>query len=209
MFLRLTFRHVYRSRPGQGDAPGHPYDQRPAVIDSADLVESWSGYALRRQGVQVVPYVIPEHEATNRVNFTSDTGTIRFWFRPNWGSPSEGGTGPGSYARLIELVGVTGTTPVVWWSVYANPQGTALYWSGQGPTGPVDFLSAELHWPAGTWHRITLSYSPTDSAVDAADVLLPFGTGLSIPPIPAAFDLGLVLGSDWAGTGTPKVSSTT
>jgi hypothetical protein len=83
----------------------YPPGQWPAVIEEADLVEGWSGYALRRQGTMAVPFLIPEIESTNRVNFTCGAGAIRFWFLHNWGSPSEGGTGPGGYARLIELVG--------------------------------------------------------------------------------------------------------
>ena len=179
----------------------YPNEQLPAVIEAADLVESWSGYALRRQGDQAAPFVISEHETTNRVNFAVGTGTIRFWFRPNWGSPSEGGSGPGNYARLIELIALDGGTPNVWWSLYVNPEGTALHCSGRGPTGPADYLTTDLHWPTATWHLVTLTYSTTNSALYIDQDLLATGTALPLPPTPLSLNLGLVLGSEWTGTG--------
>ena len=179
----------------------YPFGEAPPLIPEADLVESWSGYALRREGQRAVPFVVPETEPTNRVNFTCGTGTIRFWFRPNWGSASLDGRGPAGFARLVEMVSLNGATSTVWWSLYATPDGTALYCSGQGRTGPTDLLKTEIQWAAETWHLVALTYNPTNSTLFVDGALAALGDPLPVPPIPSAPEMALVLGSDLTGTG--------
>lgn len=178
----------------------YPADQAPAFIAEADLVESWSGYALRREGNSAMPFVIPEVELTNRVNFTCGTGTIRFWFHSTWGSASIHERGPGGYARLVELVGLNGSTSTVWWSLYASPDGNTLHVSGQGPVGPADFLQAEIQWAADTWHLVTLTYSPASCALFVDGELAGIGDPLPVPQPLTASELALVVGSDAVGS---------
>jgi len=93
----------------------YPFNAAPAAIPEASLVEIWSGYALQRAGARVVPFVVPELSDANRLNFTTDTGAIRFWFKPAWGSPAADERGPGNYARFLEMVslGNERSTPAV------------------------------------------------------------------------------------------------
>jgi len=181
----------------------YPFNAAPAAIPEESLVESWSGYALQRAGARGVPFVVPELSDANRLNFTTDTGAIRFWFKPAWGSPAAGERGPGNYARLLEMVslGNDRTTPAVQWSLYATPDGSALYVSGQGRARPRDYLRADLQWSADTWHLVLLAYTPTNSALYLDGELVTTGDGLPFPTAPAAPTLALVLGSEVAGTG--------
>ena len=179
----------------------YPFKTAPAALPEASLVESWSGYALQRAGERVTPWVVPEFASTHRLNFTTDTGAIRFWFKPAWGSPAAGERGPGGYARLLELVslGVNRSAPTVQWSLYALPDGSALYVSGQSRAGPRDYLRAGLQSSADTWHLILLAYTPTNSALYLDGELAALGDPLPFPTAPAAPTLALSLGSDAAG----------
>ena len=45
-----------------------------------DLVESWSGYALRRAGKAVTPFIVPALDQSGHTNVNCSDGAIRFWF---------------------------------------------------------------------------------------------------------------------------------
>ena len=178
----------------------YPLGEAPDAIAETDLVSSWSGYALRRAGERVTAFVVPQVTVNNRLNFTSGTGAVRIWFKPAWGSTDADGREPGSYARLLEIVslGNDQAAPVVQWSLYATPDGNALFASGQGQAGPRDYLHAAIQWPADSWHLVLLAYTTTNSALYLDGELAALGGLLPVPPATAA--LALVLGSDAAGT---------
>ncbi|MFN3409826.1 MAG: hypothetical protein ACK45B_12570 [Limisphaerales bacterium] len=171
-------------------------------IEAAQVAESWSGYALVRDALSVSPVAIPVLEPANGSrNFATDQGTIRFRFRPDWSSATHGGQGPGDYVRLLELVALGGREPQVMWSLYLNPEGTAVYLSGQGVGGPMDFLKAEVNWTAGQWRMLALAYDGggTTLTVDRAAVAV----GPALPPV-ATWQrdaLALVVGSALSGAG--------
>jgi hypothetical protein len=176
---------------------------RTAVgIEAAQVAESWSGFALVRDGLSPSPVAIPVLEPANGSrNFAADQGTIRFWFRPDWSSVTQGGQGPGDYVRLLELVALGGKEPQVVWSLYFNPEGTAVYLSGQGVGGPMDFLKAEVNWTAGQWRMLALAYDDggTTLTLDRAAVAV----GPALPPV-ATWQrdaLALVVGSALSGAG--------
>src|SRR5208282_2908851 len=44
------------------------------------------------------------YEPTNAAtNLTVDTGSVTFWFGPDWASTNQGGTGPGQWVQLIDV----------------------------------------------------------------------------------------------------------
>src|SRR5207244_12903978 len=65
-------------------------------------VASFSGNAVDVSGVPAL-LSYNEIEADNTTNFVCGTGMFEFWVRPHWASATNGGTGPGTYARFIEL----------------------------------------------------------------------------------------------------------
>ena len=156
----------------------YPFGEAPAAIPDADLVESFSGYALRRAGAQAVPWLIPITSENGHTNFTTEVGTIRFWFQPDWSSASRGGSGPGGYARLLEVRDGTSATPTVQWALYVAPDGAAVYASGQGALGPVDFLTAPIAWTNGQWHFVALTYTPTNTTLWLDDQVAAEGPAL-------------------------------
>ena len=168
--------------------------------ESAQMAESWSELALTRDAFVTLPVAIPVMDPFYRKrNFTTSTGTIRFWFRPEWSGVNAGGSGPRGFARLLELVTLSGKEPETLWSLYFSPEGDAVYLSGMGVSGATDFLKAEVKMTANHWHLISLNYDEkqTTLMVDAVVV----ATGAAMPPVASwkADALGLVVGSDITG----------
>ena len=166
--------------------------------DTASYQESWSGYALVRDGLTTLaPVVIPAAGTESRPNVAAGRGAVRFWFAPHWssGAATGDGKGPGHFARLLELVDGSGNVPVTRWSLYVNATGDTLYLSGWGGAGPGDFLKTAITLHANEWRLITVCYSPTNTALWLDAEVIATGEGIAAPTA-SATSLGLVVGSD-------------
>ena len=134
-----------------------PWDGVAINEDLATLVESFSGYALVREGWLAAPVVIPAASERKKPNVAPSYGSVRFWISPNWSSAGEkfGGNGPGNLARLVELVDFSGKKPVLRWSLYVNETGDAIYLTGQTGQGVKDLLQASVQFEANdcAWSR--------------------------------------------------------
>jgi hypothetical protein len=106
-----------------------------------------------------------EVEPSGPTNIVCDNGVVEFWFRPEWSSVSLGGSGPGGYARLIELGEYTTNASYGWWSLHTDPAGTNLYFSAQTNGASATYLSTPINWTSNWWHMITLTYSSTNSTL--------------------------------------------
>jgi hypothetical protein len=127
------------------------------VANGYTFDESWSGYALRRDG-SVTPFLIPAVDSSGCTNLTCNAGAIRFWFQPDWTSASlSGGSGPGSAAVLAEIGVASGNQSAWIWSLQASADGSALSLVAQSDSGPVQLLCAQISWQAGGWHCLVLN----------------------------------------------------
>jgi len=168
-------------------------------LDRSIWMESWSGYALNRDGQVLKPVVLPMATA-ERWNVAPREGTIRFWFKPDWSSSrSSLGNGPGRYARLMELASGEKKELLIWWSLYASPDGNSLFFSGPGPSGPMDYLQCDVDWQAGEWHMVSLAYGPQESVLMVDGALAALGEGFPGVPLPLIEQTTLVMGTDVAG----------
>ena len=72
-------------------------------------------------------------ENDGTTNLTVDSGTVTFWFGPDWSSANDtnGGFGPGEYGRLFEVGQYTDDSSYGWWSLFVNGGGTNLYFASQ------------------------------------------------------------------------------
>ncbi|MBP7826891.1 MAG: hypothetical protein KA236_10115 [Verrucomicrobia bacterium] len=175
--------------------------ERAVVVDPSVWVESWSGYALNRQGYRVRPVALPM-VTTDRWIVAPETGCVRFWFKPDWNSASTKlGQGPGQYGRLVELSAEDKKTPLVWWSLYVSADGSTVYASSQGADGPVDCLKADVQWYADDWHLIAFSYSPKQTWLHIDGQLAAVGEGVPDVPVMLAGQTKLTVGSDAEGSG--------
>jgi alpha-tubulin suppressor-like RCC1 family protein len=157
-------------------------------VESATLVESWSGYALQRDGVLVAPVVLPGVNAQGQASLGYRQGCVRFWFAPAWTS----GAGPGQVARLAEWLVTDGKEVGTLWVLSVSADGTVISLGSQG----AEVLKAAINWSAGGWHQVALSYSESGTELVIDGVLVATGTGLlAVEPKIS----GLVVGSDWQG----------
>jgi hypothetical protein len=172
-----------------------PYDWwKTAAVEGSIWTESFSGWALKRQGAAVAPWIVPLI-VSNSFRVDPERGAIRFWYRPDYSS----GSGPGQVATLATLVTSQGNANEVWWSLVVGADGWSVNLLCETETGPAACLSAEVNWQAGEWHLVTLGYTPTNSALFLDDQLAVTGAGLPTVPSEVAPLTSLVLGSDLSG----------
>ena len=176
------------------DEPFWARTEKPESFHPAysDLVDGWSGYALRRSGLVVTPFVVPALDEAGHTNVACASGAVRFWFKPDWSS----GLGPGGAARLIELSAVGERDAVACWALVVSADGSTLALAGLAG----DLLRAEIDWQAGEWHSVTLNYGPKGSALFLDGRLAAQGAGVAaIPSAVAALTVGSTLaGADAA-----------
>jgi hypothetical protein len=74
-------------------------------------------------------------------NFTYDTGTVLFYFAPNWASVSQGGTGPGETAYFVAGGDWSSNSPDGLLAIYTDAYGSNIYFgavsNGYPPTTPA------------------------------------------------------------------------
>src|SRR5207248_763292 len=86
----------------------------------------------------------PAINANTNLNLNLQSGAIRFWFAPAWSSASVGGSGPGSYGRLLEVGAPSKDATVGWWSLYFNPEGTEIYFTAHEIAWNYSFAAAQM-----------------------------------------------------------------
>ncbi|MSU57647.1 MAG: hypothetical protein EXS35_05615 [Pedosphaera sp.] len=184
--LRLDF---------DGNESPNPRQTDEFKLGFTDFAESWSGFALRRDGLALSPFVVPGVRADGRAAMNGERGCVRFWFSPAWSAASAGGTGPGVHARLLELVSAEGQSGTVLWSLYVSPDGATTFLSGQTGNGAADILKVEIPWVAGRWYCVALNYGPKGTQLLLNGELIAEGSAIpSFNPATA----GLIVGSDGA-----------
>ena len=92
-------------------------------------------------------------------NLDFHTGSVVWWFNPDWSSANSDGNGPGNEARLIDAAFTNGSSTYEWW-VAISADGTKLTFntSSNGVTNVAgvgaDWLDVEhlASGGAGLWH---------------------------------------------------------
>lgn len=166
------------------------------------FAESWTGYSLVRDGFGLTPVVVPVEADGQRPTFALGTGAVRFWISTSWstaGKESEG-TGPGRWARLLEMVSVSGKLPEVKWSLGVNEAGDTICLAGSSGGVMQDLLKAPVQFAAGDWRMVTLCYSPTSTVLQVDNEIVAAGDGLAPLMWWETNALGLVIGSDVAAS---------
>lgn len=100
-----------------------------------------------------------ETEGNGAANINLRRGTVRLWIRPDWTSASLGGTGPGEWARIVEVGMWTPDASYGNWQLHFDPAGDQIGWyfdDGHGHS--TDRRYSGLQWRAGEWHEVALTY---------------------------------------------------
>jgi len=146
-------------------------------------------------------YHVIEPDGTTNLSLTS--GTIMFWFAPSdWASTNQGGTGPGEYGRLLEIGSHTLDSSYGLWSIYVDDAGANIYFSTQTndfSSNLTTYVSAPIAWTPDYFHNVTLTYSPSNTALYLDGVLATNGPPITVFPGPEALANGFYVGSDSNG----------
>jgi hypothetical protein len=102
--------------------------------------------------------VISDGEA----NTSLTSGTISFWFQPNYTSVPDGGDGPTNWASLLTIGQWTSNAAASCWSLVIDPNGTNLIFLAQSNGAEQIVLTAPIDFDAGDWHNVYLTYCPTN-----------------------------------------------
>jgi hypothetical protein len=137
-------------------------------------------------------------ESGGTTNLAVDTGTVMFWFAPDWSSASSGGNGPGTFGRLLEIGAYTTNSSEGWWSLYLDNTGNDIFFAAQTndfASGVTTYLSAPIAWTTNYFHFIALTYSATNTALYLDGVLATNGPALTVRPGPGTLANGFYIGS--------------
>jgi hypothetical protein len=161
------------------------YGNTAVVVDSAD--PAW------------LQYNIFEPSGT-QTNLQVDLGSLSIWFRPNWSSVSEGGSGPGCWGRIIEIGNYTQDNSSSWWSLFMDPDGANIYFATQTNGQPaMTNLVLPIDCTNGGWHMLALTYSSTNAMLIWDGVSVTNGLPLSYWPSADVLSNGFLIGSDSNG----------
>lgn len=175
----------------------------PNAWEGVNTVASWSGNAAEMVGATgKIQY--PESGPTSRENIRCDHGSVMFWFRPSWNSGSTTSDGPQGYGRFIEL-GTASEDAEGWWSLYLDPTGSKLYFSGQRDGQQADYLTADINWSSNQWRFVALTYTATNSTLYIDGQVATNGSGvLYWPDEDVRANQGFSVGSSGSGQDLAK-----
>jgi hypothetical protein len=145
-------------------------------------------------------YNVKESDGTT--NLTVDTGTVTFWFAPNWSGTNQGGAGPGVFGRLLEVGSYTTNSNLGWWSLYVDDVGNNLYFSAQTNNSSgtfTNYISLPIAWTTNFFHFIALTYTATNTALYLDGILATNGPGVTIYPGANVLANGFTIGSSTNG----------
>ncbi len=128
-------------------------------------------------------------------NINCKSGAVRFWIKPNW----NGGTGPGSPGRLIEMGDTNSTSG--WWSLSVNSSGNQISFQTKSNGNLTTYFTQSISdWNSGYWYHIVLNYAADQTALYTNGILAQTGIGLTNYPTLATREAyGFSIGSDHSG----------
>jgi hypothetical protein len=174
--------------------------QLPMVATNLQLVSSWSNNAVLVDSTNVANLKYQAVETNGSANINCRIGSVKFWFKPDWNSSStNGGIGPQSEARLIELG--TKNTADGWWALLVSTNGNLISFVTQTNGLGVTNLAAAIAWRSNEWHQVAVTYCPTNTSL-YLDGLPVVTNGVSLayyPNFSVRSATGINLGSDKDG----------
>ncbi len=138
-------------------------------------------------------------ETNGSTNINCQVGSVLFWFKPDWSSANAGGSGPGTWGRLVEMGSYNPAFTNGWWGLYLSPDGTQLLFGTSANGGGMTNLTAIVSWYSNEWYQIALTYSSTGSALYVDGQLLANGAGVTYFPNADELTDGFRIGSDQDG----------
>jgi hypothetical protein len=174
--------------------------QLPLQATNVVGVPSWSTNAVLIDSTNAAILKYRDVETNGNANINLRSGTVCFWFKPDWGSTNAGESGPGSYGRLIEMGSYNPAFTNGWWALYFDTNGTQIVFaSSTNGSGGIN-LTAPVSLTSNQWCQIVLTYTPTNSLLYLNSQVITNGAGSVCFPNLTERAGGFRLGSDQAGT---------
>jgi hypothetical protein len=172
----------------------------PLIFTNLVLTTNFGGALLLDTTNELPAYLVYNVvESDGTTNLTLPSGTISFWFAPDWSSTNAGGTGPGSWGRIFEAGSYTTNASIGWLSLYFSPDGSAINFAGQTNNGSgAVYLSAPVNLTNNTWNNLVLTYGPTNSWLYWNGLPVTNGSGVAWYPGPGVLTNGFSIGSSAA-----------
>ncbi len=194
--IRLGYWRFDNTNTWAGDA-----GQIPLLATNVSGAPSWNllhtnVVVLDSNNLAILKYRDVETNGNANINLRS--GTIRFWFKPDWSGTNAGGLGLNGAGRLIELGNQTNNAN--WWGLIFNPSGTQITLGTQTNGLVMTNLSASITWTSNFWNQITLTYTTNGSILYLDGQAVTNGSGTIYYPNLSDRAAGMKLGSDSNGT---------
>jgi hypothetical protein len=174
--------------------------QVPLVKTNLNNPASWDGKALLVNSNTPTNLKYKDVETDNSANINLQQGTVRFWFRPDWSGTNNGGSGPGHYARLIELGAYTNDATRGQWVIGCNPEGTQILFSTQGGGNETNHFTGTASFTSNLWRQVVVTYTGTNSYLYLDGESVTNGAGVTFyPSLTVRAADGLNIGSDRDG----------
>ena len=182
--------------------------QLPLQATNVVGIPSWDTNAVLIDSTNPAILKYRDVETNGNANINLRSGTVRFWFKPDWSSVDQGGTGPGSYGRLIEMGNCSPYLPtnsyVVyftngWWGLYFNTNGTQLTFASSTNGFGGIHLTSSVSLTSNLWYQMALTYTPTKSLLYLNGQVITNGLGSINYPNEAERANGFRIGSDSTG----------
>ena len=134
---------------------------------------------------------------TGATNLTVKTGSITFWYAPNWTTTNGG---PAQWAELIDVGEWTSNSSYGYWGFSIDPSGSNVLFLSQDGLGDTYGLYSPISWTTNYFHYIALTYSSTNVSLYLDGLLATNDPdGLGIWPDATVLSNGVFFGSDMNG----------
>lgn len=130
-----------------------PYYGNALILDTTNLTPALLNYNVQ----DTSPWTV------KNLNYAS--GTVLFYFAPNWASVSRGGSGPGERAYLIGGGDWSSNSPNGLFTIYADAGGSNIYFGGVGAGVAATYASAPISWSSNTFHQIGVEWTLNDCEI--------------------------------------------
>ena len=165
------------------------FDDAPISAGGLNVAAGWSqeGTALSVDTNAPAFLNLPATD-DDEANINLPSGTILFWFQPNYTSVLDGGDGPTNWASLLTVGQWTSNASASCWSLVVDPAGTNLVFLAQSNGASQVILSAPIDFDAGDWHCVSLTYSPESGSRLYMEGQLAAANSNAIPYWPSTAD---------------------
>lgn len=183
-------------RFNDGDFTGER-GQQPVATSGLQSVDAWITKGVQlTNGTAVLKYRTVE--ADGRANINLRSGTLRWWFKPQWNS----GTGTGAAGKLLEVGSRGAATTNGWWSLFFDATGNTLNFVSQtNNTAEVTNLMAGVTFTSNRWCQVVLTYTNGAVALYTNGVLCATNSAGVPYPLLAARTNGFTIGCSTDGGG--------